>query len=203
MTTGQARKKQQNNKRVGSQQKAPSFRRRPESSGLDRPFPQGGHDIKGGIGSAWHGRAETGNPIVPRPALLDSSLRWNDDEEKKSGLPSGNPFAIAAECLTPSPPSFQRSPESPRRHLWTGSPVCSERARPHGFRAFGELSGSAELAEDRAVVERRREQAAEEARNRLAQIGILPRRHSGAGRNPVLDTSHSCGSRNDLRRRPP
>ena len=33
--------------------------------------------------------------------------------------------------------------------------------RLQGCRAFGELSGSAELAEDRAVVERHQEQAAE------------------------------------------
>ena len=39
--------------------------------------------------------------------------------------------------------------------------VIPAQARLHGCRAFGELSGSAELTEDRAVVERRREQAAE------------------------------------------
>ena len=41
--------------------------------------------------------------------------------------------------------------------------VIPAQARLHGCRAFGELSGSAELTEDRAVVERRREQAAEES----------------------------------------
>ena len=39
------------------------------------------------------------------------------------------------------------------RHLWTRLQRC---------RASGELSGSAEFTEDRAVVERRLEQAAEE-----------------------------------------
>ena len=39
----------------------------------------------------------------------------------------------------------------------------SQDARLQGFRAFGELSGSAELAEDRAMVEQRLEQAAEES----------------------------------------
>ena len=34
--------------------------------------------LKGGIGSAWHGQAETGSHLAPRPAPLDSSLRWND-----------------------------------------------------------------------------------------------------------------------------
>ena len=33
--------------------------------------------------------------------------------------------------------------------------VIPAKARLHGWRAFGELSGSAELAEDRAVAERR------------------------------------------------
>ena len=41
--------------------------------------------------------------------------------------------------------------------------VIPAQARLHGCRAFGELSGSAELTEDRAMVERRREQAAEES----------------------------------------
>ena len=73
-------------------------------------------------------------------------------------------------------------------------------ARLHGCRAFGELSGSlfgelsraAEFTEDRAVVERRlsaagREQAAGEARSRPKSL----RCHSGARRNPVVETSHS------------
>ena len=41
------------------------------------------------------------------------------------------------------------------------------------------------------VVERRREQAAEDARSCLAQAGIQPRRHSGAGRNPVIYAIHA------------
>ena len=44
--------------------------------------------------------------------------------------------------------------------------------RLHGCMAFGEISGSAELAEDRAVVERRLEQAAEDARSRPAQARL-------------------------------
>ena len=39
----------------------------------------------------------------------------------------------------------------------------SQDVRLHGCRAFGEFSGSADLAEDRAVVEQRLEQAAEES----------------------------------------
>ena len=59
--------------------KNPSFRRRPESSGLHKPFPQGGNDIEG-----WHSVSlaqadRNGAPLTPRPALLDSSFRWNDD----------------------------------------------------------------------------------------------------------------------------
>ena len=56
-----------------------SFRRRPESSGLYKPFPQCGNDIRGGH---WVGLARVdrnGAPLAPRPAFLDSSLRWNDD----------------------------------------------------------------------------------------------------------------------------
>ena len=41
--------------------------------------------------------------------------------------------------------------------------VIPAQARLHGCRAFGELSGSAELTEDRAVVERLQEQAAGES----------------------------------------
>ena len=47
-----------------------SFRRRPESSGLHKPFPQSGNDIE-----AWHwvslARAgRNGAPLIPRPAFL-------------------------------------------------------------------------------------------------------------------------------------
>ena len=45
-------------------------RRRPESSGFNKTFPHGGNDIRGGIGSVWHGRSESGSLLVPRPALL-------------------------------------------------------------------------------------------------------------------------------------
>ena len=76
-----------------------SFRRRPESSGLFNTFPQSGNDKR--VTSADRGKSQFVSH--PASALLDSSLRWNDDEEKKGGLPSDNPFAIPAECLTPAP----------------------------------------------------------------------------------------------------
>ena len=47
------------------------------------------------------------------------------------------------------------------------------------------------------VVKRHLEQTAEETRNRLAKAGIHPPRHSGAGRNPVVDLSHSRPGGND------
>ena len=81
----------------------PSFRRRPESSGVISHSCKAGMTLKGGIGSVWHRRIKTGSLLTPRPALLDSSLRWNDNEEKKGGLPSDNPFAIVDEYLTPVP----------------------------------------------------------------------------------------------------
>ena len=118
--------------KVATIQKTPPVRRRPacmdaggraasgtkaeESSGFNNPFPQSGNGKR--VTSA--DREKSQFVSHPASAFLDSSLRWNDDEEKKGRLPSGNPFAIPAECLTPS-----------------------------------------------------------------------PRRHSGAGRNPVVDTSHS------------
>ena len=56
------------------------------------------------------------------------------------------------------------------RHLWT---------RLQGGRAFGALSGSAELTEDRAVVERHLKRAAE--------VVVLdkPFPHSGNGNRPA------------------
>ena len=42
----------------------------------------------------------------------------------------------------------------------------------YGCRAFGELGGSAEFTEDRTVVERRPEQAAEDARSRPVKASI-------------------------------
>ena len=47
------------------------------------------------------------------------------------------------------------------------------------------------------AVERRLEQAAEDARSRPAQTGIQPARHSGEGRNPVGYASHSRLGGND------
>ena len=35
--------------------------------------------LKGGIGSDWHRQTEISSLLAPRPAFLDSSLRWNDD----------------------------------------------------------------------------------------------------------------------------
>ena len=51
-------------------------------------------------------------------ALLDSGLRRNDDEEAKSLV------AIPMARL-PLPANTRLRPS---RHLWTGSPVCGERA---------------------------------------------------------------------------
>ena len=48
---------------------------------LDKLFPQCGNDLKGGIRSDWHGQTETGRLLAPRPAFLDSSLRWNDERD--------------------------------------------------------------------------------------------------------------------------
>ena len=133
-----------------------SFRRRPacmdaggraasgtkaeESSGLYKPFPQGGNDRR--MTPADRGKSQ----FVSHPASapLDSSLRWNDN--------GGEYGKIAEEQKAPS---FIDTP--------TGM----------------------------QVVGRRLKQAAEEARNRLAQIEIQLRRHSGAGRNPVVYTIHA------------
>ena len=57
-----------------------SFRRRPESSGLCYPFPPGGNDIRGSIRLVWHGQAEISSLLTLRPAFLDASFFWNDDE---------------------------------------------------------------------------------------------------------------------------
>ena len=48
------------------------------------------------------------------------------------------------------------------------------------------------------VVERRLEQAAEEARSRPARARTYSPRHSGAGRNPVVYSVHSRSSGNAL-----
>ena len=60
----------------------PSFRRRPESSGLENPCPLRGHDNK----YALTVRPEASEKaklygIVALP-LLDSGLRWNDEVAK-------------------------------------------------------------------------------------------------------------------------
>ena len=58
------------------------------------------------------------------------------------------------------PPSFQRK-------------LAYRDVRLHGYRAFGERSGSAELTEDRAVVERRLDQAAGESDDGVARETLL------------------------------
>ena len=58
-------------------------------------------------------------PAPPRPPFLDSSLRWNDDGGGMGLSPSRQPLCHSQKNPNPSP----------LRHLWTGRPVCGERAR--------------------------------------------------------------------------
>ena len=51
-------------------------RRRPESSGLHNPFPHSGNDNRHDNLTRY--LAKFFNSSLPRPALLDSSFRWND-----------------------------------------------------------------------------------------------------------------------------
>ena len=58
-------------------------RRRPESSGFNKSFPQRGNDNTRARQSNAPS-AKLAIPSLPRPALLDSSLRWNDDGGHKT-----------------------------------------------------------------------------------------------------------------------
>ena len=55
-----------------------SFRRRPESSGLDNPFPHSGNDNHRNDNRTCY-PAKPAIHSLPWPLFLDSSLRWNDD----------------------------------------------------------------------------------------------------------------------------
>ena len=104
----------------------PSFRRRPESSGLHNPFPRSGNDNHRNDNRTRH-RINLATPALPGLAPLDSSLRWND---------GGGSAWVCCQ------------PDSPFCHVW--------------------------------------------------QIpDFSPLRHSGAGRNPVIETLHSRASGND------
>ena len=95
-----------------------------ESSDLFNTFPQSRNDRR--VTPA--DRAKSQSISHPDSAPLDSSLRWNDNEEKKGGLPSDNPFAIVAEYLTSCPP----------RHSGAGPPAWMQgvrRAQPSRGRA--------------------------------------------------------------------
>ena len=50
--------------------------------------------------------------FMGRPASMQTSLRWNDDEERRSESLSRQPFAMPAKFLTSALPSFRRRPES-------------------------------------------------------------------------------------------
>ena len=56
-------------------QPPPSFRRRLESSGLYKPYPQSGDDKR--VTPADRGKSQSVSH--PESAPLDSSLRWNDE----------------------------------------------------------------------------------------------------------------------------
>ena len=90
-----------------------SFRRRPESSGLDKPFPQRGNDNHRHNNRTRHPLKTSSHP-TPRP-LLDSSLCRNDNEQGKSGLPSRQPLSIPDRCLTAAHPSFMDRKSCMRR----------------------------------------------------------------------------------------
>ena len=55
-----------------------SFRRRPESSGLHKPFPHSGNDNHRNDDRMCYPAKPTIHSL-PWPLFLDSSLRWNDD----------------------------------------------------------------------------------------------------------------------------
>ena len=103
------------------------------------------------------------------PASMRASLRWNDDGSR-SGLvviPTAPLLFLKKSGPQPSP-SFMDRESCMRRE---GTPAWMQ------------------------VVELRLEQAAEDARSCPSKPGISPHRHSGAGRNPVVETSHSRTAR--------
>ena len=104
-------------------------RRRPESSGLYNPFPQRGNDLKGGIRSDWHRRTETGSPLTPRPAFLDSGLRRNGERE----IPAftGRLRAVSATYARPAAgmtTGVQEKQQRSKRVAMNKSPVIPAKA---------------------------------------------------------------------------
>ena len=110
-----------------------SFRQRPESSGLCNSFPQSGNDdrtrhpIKSAIpspsGLPSSAACSRRGSTTYVPVGVDSSFRWNDDEERTGGLPSRqllcrsgksqkSPLTSFRRRPESSPPSFRRRPES-------------------------------------------------------------------------------------------
>ena len=90
----------------------PSFRRRPESSGFNKPFPRRGNDNHRNDNRTRH----PPKPAIPspsRPPFLDSSLRWNDNGGRnRCAAILTAPLPCLANYLTSAPPSFRRRPES-------------------------------------------------------------------------------------------
>ena len=90
----------------------PSFQRKLESSGLDKPFPHSGNDNRHS-----NPTRHPAKPAIPLPvglSLLDSSLRWNDDggQNKFVTIPIA-PLPFPKKNPDPCPPSsFRRRPES-------------------------------------------------------------------------------------------
>ena len=93
-------------------------RRRPESSGLNNPFPQSEND------NYRQDKPNAASAKTRRPFTIWASPSWipafagMTARREKAGRHPANPFAITDKYL----------PSSPCRHLWTGSPVCGERA---------------------------------------------------------------------------
>ena len=133
-----------------------SFRRRPESSGLNNSFPQGGNDNSADEMRAGGNRNPPNTPASPPSAArsrrrsttcihagVDSGLRRNDETR------------VGGNHNPPSTPASPPSTACSRRRSTTCIPVGvrpyrRERARWkcdfHGS-VFGELSRTAELAE--------------------------------------------------------
>ena len=94
----------------------PSFRHRPESSGLHKPFPHSGNDNTQAR-QPTRASGKPCHPFTPRPAFLDSGLRWNDNGGRSGFvvIPTA-PLLFPTNSLTSAPPSFRHRPESSGLH---------------------------------------------------------------------------------------